>query len=442
MPKIRIVTLAYVAIGLVAVATALVSGWYALSDSKPVVLRVAVGEKGGNIDVLMGEVAALVEGQSRTLRLDILHTDGSATNARLVADGSVALASVQADILTAPNVRVVASVARESLQLIARRSAGIASLRDLEGKRLGLPPEGTSGAENFLAIARHHDLPLERIGISNAPVNDHLEALARGEIDAVAFVRALRDPATVAIMRRLQAGGDGLVFVPVPQAAAIRLVKPYVTEGTIAQGTYQGYPPVPAEDVPTLAISINLVAGADVPEAAIEELTRIMFEEQLRLAFRTPLAAGIARPGRTGPSLPVHAGAQSYYDGTKPFLLWRFRDEITFAVSMATLAYSALMMVRLRLRGRRKVRVSAYNDELMRIAALAQGDPSLAMLQACRADLNALIHRVMRDFAEERISGEGFHVFQMSWEAVRSAVAEALTEARTSGSNRPLLHEP
>lgn len=220
--------------------------------------------------------------------------------------------------------------------------------------------------------------------------------------------------------------------MPVPQAAALRLVKPYVSEGQIAQGTYQGYPPVPLADVPTLSIGINLVAGESVPSHAVEELTRILFEEQLRLAFRTPLGADIARPARTGPSLPLHAGAQGYYEGTKPFVLMRYREEITFAISMLTLAYSAFMMVRMRVRARRKVRVSAYNAELMRIAAVAQGAPTLAELRVCRADLNALIQRVMRDFAEERISDQGFQVFSLTWGAVQGSVAEAIAEAKSA----------
>jgi uncharacterized protein len=430
MHRLRVLPLFYVLLGVLALAGAGLSGWYVLADAKPMTLRVAVGGKGGNIDKLMEEVATLVQSQSRAIRIEVVPTDGSATNALLVADGGVELASVQADILTAPNVRLVATIAREHFQLFARKSAGIASLRDLTGRRLALPPEGTSGNANFFAMAAHHDLPLDRMSIRSGPVNDNLAALERGEVDAVAFVRALRDPATLETMQRLQARGDGLTFIPVPQAAALRLVKPYVGEGLIAEGTYQGYPPVPAADVPTIAIGINLVAGERVPAYAIEELTRILFEEQLRLAFRTPLGADIARPARNGPSLPLHAGAQSYYDGTKPFILMRFREEITFGISMLTLIYSALMMVRMRVRGRRKVRVSAYNAELMRISALAQSSPSLTELRACRADLNALIHRVMKDFAQERISDQGFQVFSLTWEAVRASLAEAIAEAK------------
>lgn len=423
----------YALLAALAVAAAVASGWYVFRETPPVTLTVAVGGRGGNIDQLMTEVGDIVASQSRTIRLAIVHTDGSATNARLVAEGKAAMASVQADIMTAPNVRVVAVVGREHFQLIARRSSQIRSLRDLAGKRLALPPEGTSGNQNFFALAQHHDLPLGEIKVTAGPVNDNFAALERGDIDAIAFVRALRDPATIEAMRRVQQRGDSFVFVPVEQASAIRLVKPYVTESSISQGTYQGFPPVPEQDTPTLAIGINLVAGADVPEAAVEELTRILFDEQLRLAFRTPLAAGLARPSQGGPSLPVHPGAKVYYDGAKPFLLVRYRDEITFLISMLTIAYSGLMMLRLQIRNRRKIRVSAYNDKLIEIASRtqeAQEAGDIAALHRCRSDLNLLIQRVMKDFSEERISDQGFHVFSLSWEAVRASIAEAIGEVR------------
>lgn len=423
---------AYAVMASIAVAVAAASGWYAFRDTPPVALSVAVGGQGGNIDQLMGEVRDLVASQSKTIRLDLVHTDGSATNAKMVAEGKAALASVQADIMTAPNVRAVASVAREHFQLITRASSKIRSLRDLIGKRLALPPEGTSGNQNFFALAQHHDLPLSRITITAGPVNANFAALERGEVDAIAFVRALRDPATIEAMRRLQQQDDNIAFVPVEQASAIRLVKPYVIESVISQGTYQGFPPVPEQDTPTLAIGINLVAGEKVPSEAIEELTRILFEEQLRLAFRTPLAAGISRPPASGPSLSVHPGAKAYYDGAKPFLLVRYRDEITFLISMVTVAYSAFMMLRLQIRNRRKVRVSAYNDKLIEIAARAQEADDIVTLQGCRSDLNLLIQRVMKDFSEERISDQGFHVFSLSWEAVRASIAEAIGEVRAA----------
>ncbi|HEV7259830.1 MAG TPA: TAXI family TRAP transporter solute-binding subunit [Bosea sp. (in: a-proteobacteria)] len=432
-----VVVAAYALVALLAVAAAIASGWYALKDEQPVTLAVAVGGKGGNVDQLMNELREVVATQSKTIRLTIVHTDGSATNARMAAEGKVALASVQADIMTAPSVKTVAVVGQEHFQLIARRSSEIRSLRDLAGKRLALPPEGTSGNQNFFALAQHHDLPLAQIRITAAPVNDNFAALERGEVDAIAFVRALRDPATIESMRRLQQKGDGLFFVPVEQASAIRLVKPYVSESTISQGTYQGFPPVPERDTPTLAIGINLVAGAAAPDAAVEELTRILFEEQLRLAFRTPLAAGIARPSQSGPSLAVHPGAKAFYDGAKPFLLMRYRDEITFLISILTIAYSGLMVLRLQIRNRRKVRVSAYNDKLIEIASRAQEASDVATLQRCRADLNLLIQRVMKDFSEERISDQGFHVFSLSWEAVRASIAEAIGEVRAASSNGP-----
>ncbi len=422
----------YAAVGIAAISAAVASGWYAFSKPEPVVLSVAVGGKGGNVDQLMTEVRDLVASQSQTIRLEIVHTDGSATNARMVANGEAEVASVQADIMTASSVRLVAVIGNEHFQMLARRSAGIANLRDLEDKRLALPPIGTSGNQNFFAIARHHDLPTDDIRITAGPVNDNFAALQRGEIDAMAFVRALRDPATLAAMNRIEESGDELVFVPVEQAEAIRLVKPYVSEGQISQGTYRGFPPVPDRDIETLAIGINLVAGEAVPDEAIKELTRVLFDQQLRLAFRTPLASGIQRPTVNGPSLPVHAGAQTYYDGEQPFFLLHYRDEITFVISMFTIVYSIFMMLRLQVSNRKKVRVSAYNADLIDISARAQAAGTLEALQKCRADLNHLIQRVMKDFSEERISDQGFHVFSLSWEAVRASIAEAIGEMRAS----------
>jgi hypothetical protein len=92
------------------------------------------------------------------------------------------------------------------------------------------------------------------------------------------------------------------------------------------------------------------------------------------------------------------------------------------------------MMLRLQVSSRKKVRVSAYNADLIDISARAQAADSLEALQLCRADLNRLIQRVMKDFSEERISDQGFHVFSLSWEAVRSSIAEAISEVRSAAA--------
>lgn len=50
-----------------------------------------------------------------------------------------------------------------------------------------------------------------------------------------------------------------------------------------------------------------------------------------------------------------------------------------------------------------KVRVSAYENQLIEISSRVQEADAIATLQRCRSDLNQLIQRVMKDFSEERI---------------------------------------
>ena len=91
-----------------------------------------------------------------------------------------------------PDLRFIFTVAECPYRIVARRSAGVARLADLRGKRVGTQLE--SSAEFFLdAMLRTAGLTAEDVvrvpfmARTDAPISQVPEALARGRIDAVAL---------------------------------------------------------------------------------------------------------------------------------------------------------------------------------------------------------------------------------------------------------------
>lgn len=105
-----------------------------------------------------------------------------------------------------PDLRIILTLAEGRYRLIARRSAGVARLEDLRGKRIGTAA-GTS-AEFFL-----HRM-LGSVGVASAevaqtritPLDGLADALSSREIDAVAIWDPVAEAARIAI------GEDGIVF--------------------------------------------------------------------------------------------------------------------------------------------------------------------------------------------------------------------------------------
>jgi NitT/TauT family transport system substrate-binding protein len=110
-----------------------------------------------------------------------------------------------------PDLRFIFTVAECPYRIVARRSAGIARLADLRGKRVGTQPE--SSGEFFLdAMLRTVGLGAEAVtrvpfmARTEAPISLLPEALLSGRIDAVALWEPQVERARVAV------GADAIEF--------------------------------------------------------------------------------------------------------------------------------------------------------------------------------------------------------------------------------------
>lgn len=102
-----------------------------------------------------------------------------------------------------PNLRVVLNVTEGLYRIVARRSAGIASVADLKGKRIATIPVTSSGYFLSRMLAREELSFADIEAVSVTPLGRMAEALKAGEVDAVVIwepyseqaVRALGDDA-------------------------------------------------------------------------------------------------------------------------------------------------------------------------------------------------------------------------------------------------------
>jgi sulfonate transport system substrate-binding protein len=111
-----------------------------------------------------------------------------------------------------PDLRIVMTVTESFYRLVARRSAGIATLADLQGKRVMAPPLTSANyfVEAMLRTAGLSDEDIELVPLPPAQgavtgMDQMSDALMRGEVDAIAMwepepadaIRALGDDAVV-----------------------------------------------------------------------------------------------------------------------------------------------------------------------------------------------------------------------------------------------------
>lgn len=192
---------------------------------------------------------------------------------------------------------------REALVLVARRSAKIAKLSDLKGKRVATGPKGTGAhatADRILA-ALGSTASVTRVETRE---DGGVRALCRGDVDAAFFVIGQPSALMVDILPRCKAR---IVPIDGPVADTVRTAIPAYQPLTIPGRLYPSQP----KDVKTLGVDALLVTGAEVDETAVATLVGAV-RGNLSLFRNLHPALGTLSDESLRPdpgAIPLHAGA-------------------------------------------------------------------------------------------------------------------------------------
>lgn len=207
------------------------------------------------------------------------------------------------------DLRAVFSVHPEPFTVVARADSGITDIEGLKGKRfnIGNPGSGTQASMDVL---------LEALGWSRGDFalaaelrpDEHGPALCDNQIDAFYYgvghpSANIADPTTTC----------GAKIVPLEGEAIEALVDahPYYAQVNIPGGLYTGNP----DDIPTYGVLATLVASTNVPDEAVYNLVKSVFENFDSFKSLHPAFANLTPEEMVanGNSAPLHPGAERYY---------------------------------------------------------------------------------------------------------------------------------
>ncbi|WP_252502471.1 TAXI family TRAP transporter solute-binding subunit [Sporosarcina sp. Marseille-Q4943] len=283
-------------------------------------LSILTGGTQGTYYALGGALADTIS-QETGIKTTAEVSQASAANMTALKDGGAEIAFVQTDIAyyaskgemmfdgeVIDNVSAIGALYPETVQLVTLEKSGIKSFEDLKGKKVsvGAPGSGTyANAEQLLEI---HGLSMSDIQPQNLDFGESQESLQAGQIDA-AFITAGTPTAAV---EGLNASAQ-VYIVPVSDEKADELISKYqyYAKEVIPAGTY-GL----AKDTPTVSVGAMLIIQNDVPEDLAYEITKAIYDNASKLTH--PKGALIkAETGLDGIGIPVHPGAQKYFDEKK-----------------------------------------------------------------------------------------------------------------------------
>jgi TRAP transporter TAXI family solute receptor len=393
--------------------------WKVVSDERQVhLLTIATGKKGGDYYGFAQTLADATAKYQPNIQLKVVETSGSLENMQLLDQKKVDLAMVQNDTPTQPSARIVALLYSELFHLIAAENSGIKTVPDLKGKRLAVPVRGTGSYHSFEMLMEHYGLKprdFKLVELSPAEAN---EGLRKGEVDAIFRSLALGNSLTRDLLQTTRAE-----LVPVDQAAAMKISRPYLEETIIPKGAYRGDPPIPDRDLPTVGVQSALLTNQDVSPELIREITSLLFDRRYDLAAKNQLFANISHPDSDKSlGLPLHPGAQAYYDREKPDFVVANADFIALVMSVVMLFGSWLWDWRYRLGEKQKNRADRYNLEIVTLTERVRRTTDLEELENARIQLFEIFRKVLEDLDRDKLSPESYQTFTFPWQVAMSEI--------------------
>jgi len=398
---------------LVAMAFLVAGGiWYAFGPAKaPQVLRIGTGGAGGTYYPLGRGLAEMF---NRVLpdevRAEALETAGSNDNARRLEAGEVEMAIIQNDTEVGSQVRAIAPLYPEVLQVVVRGEAGIGALRDLPGHLMSAGPEGSGTDVLATRVLEHFGMGKYAETLVHCTTSQAVERFERGEIDGAFIVSGLKSSAVAKLLSgegRLLSLGD-----PAQVGSALeglRVTYPFLSKSVIPARTYGTQPIAP---VGSVAVEAVLVVRADLDARLVHDLTATMFENRVGLMKAHRAAAHLTE--QFDPSslqVPLHDGAERYYRRDAPPFYVAYAEFMSLLLTIGLAVGSAFLAVRRWMRQTKKDRIDVYYLDIQTIMQRwnrGELDPSDAI-----DELLSLRSRAFEELVDERLAADqSFTIFQ------------------------------
>ncbi|BAA81147.2 TRAP transporter, solute-binding component [Aeropyrum pernix K1] len=306
----------------VVIVIILIAGYLLLQGGEEVRLVMGTGSPGGIYNPLGFKIAEVVSKYSDKVEIEAQESGASVANAKGIKAGDYQLAMMQSDVAffayngkllkdfegnPVEDLRALAALYPEPIQIVARAGAGIETIWDLEGKRVavGNPGSGLYATAYTILSALGLWDKIDKVEFGFAEASS---AMKQGTVDVLFIVAGVPTPKIEEIATQVD-----VVLVKVPDDAIQKLkdagLGNLYLKYTIPAGSYD----FQKEDVTTLTVTALLVIDKDVPEDIAYEIVKTMFEHLDEIKTVHARAQDISLDKAPIVPIPLHPGAEKYY---------------------------------------------------------------------------------------------------------------------------------
>ena len=398
-------------LGLVVIAVLV---YWLLLPSRVQTLKLVTGGTGGTYHAFGKAIAEVVNKNSKLIRIEHQASGGSNRNAELIAQGDAQLGFVQSDTELKNNVKIAVQLYPEVFHLIARTDAQIKSVKDLVGKRVALPGKTSGSAAVFDILRKHYELRVGDMALQHAPLNEGIEALKKGQVDALFVVIAQGNQKLRSLIRDAD-----VELVSIDQSDAIAQSLPAFRAGRIPVGAYSGGKPIPAQAIDVIIVDSLLAVQDSLRNSHAKELVRILIEKRQQVARLISQGVHIQQPQSAH---NIHEGARLFYTKDEPPFIVEYAEPMAFVMSVVLLLLSSIWQARTWLSKNRKNRADHYNLDLIDLTKRIHKAQSSDELDDIRGELFAIFQKVMIDLDKDKIEEKSLQSFSFAWDVASSSL--------------------
>jgi TRAP transporter TAXI family solute receptor len=249
-------------------------------------------------------------------------SNGSVANVNAIASGSAQSGFTQSDVAYwafnasgiyegRPKVDVLRAIANlypESFHLVARKGAGIKTIKDLRGKRISLDEPGSGTLVDARLILAAYGLTEKEVKAEYLKSQQAADKLKDNALDAFFSVSGWPLGAIAEL-----AATTGIDLVPIDGPEAENLVKAYsfFAIDEIPDGAYKG-----VSGVKTVSVNAIWATSSKQPDQLIYGITAALWNPSTRKLLDSGHSKGKTIKLETatqGLGIPLHAGAEKFY---------------------------------------------------------------------------------------------------------------------------------
>ncbi|MBR9902823.1 MAG: TAXI family TRAP transporter solute-binding subunit [Gammaproteobacteria bacterium] len=284
-------------------------------------LSIATGGTGGVYYPIGGGFAEMINNHIEGAQATAEVTGASVENMGLIMRGDADLALALADTVyqayngtddfegrQVENIRALASVYPNAVQLVTLAESDIETIADLEGKRVSVGAPGSGTELNARALLEANGISYEDFTPQRLNFNETADAIRDGDIDAGFWSVG---PPTSSILNLAATRDIRLISLSDEEVANAQAEEEVFAPYELAAGMYDGMD----EAVQTIGIPNVLVVNSEMDEELAYQLTQLLFENTDELIAVHP-AANDTTVEFTMDSTPVplHPGALRYFE--------------------------------------------------------------------------------------------------------------------------------